>query len=600
MASIVFWRSAIWLCMSLTRPIRSSMSARSSSRVSNSELSAAHSSVVSGSFLTLTSFTSTRKATVASGSFGLAASKARMAPALAPCSSASSSGTTEPDADLVEIVVDADHLRARGVGAVQVDGHEVAVDGGAIDHLELGVVLAQAVDLVLHLFVLHGEPGQGDLQSVVAGDGDERPDLDHGVEGDGAGVLAARDVDLGLRDRVEFGVDHGACVEVGQRLAQRLGAQRAGAAHARLEHLARHLAGPEPRHAHLAGERPHDVAQGTIELGLVDLDAQADEVAFHWLCGGTHHEPTTLPGGPGHERTRPASPVRDSARRVGVRPDASSEHEVHGAEHLVPHGLVTLHDDAVARCADAAVGQYVRCWAADRAAVIRPQPRRTKSRLESDSVTVGTTVVVDGSGPAGLDGDGEGAGVVPGAGDLEAHRGPVGAGRLLAHDEGHGALAPASSDMADARFPPPPGRSSARRTSCSCTQLSKTRTSMKTAWGRCPTGLQPTAAHCSSESPASWASRVLVTSTNSARTSGPGRGPAHGDEGLVARGEVVLHVVAECAVPRRCGLAHDGALDPDQVRELVLDVPAGALGRQGPLGASTARSRRRPGSPRSP
>ena len=98
---------------------------------------------------------------------------------------------------------------------------------------------------------------------------------------DRAAVLAARDVDLGLRDGVDLGVDHGAGVEVGQRLAQRFRAQRAGAAHARLEHPARHLAGTESRHAHLPGQRPHDVAHGSIELGLVDLHAQADEVPLY-------------------------------------------------------------------------------------------------------------------------------------------------------------------------------------------------------------------------------------------------------------------------------------------------------------------------------
>ena len=73
------------------------MSERSSATVANSELSAAHSSVASGSFLTFTSLTSTRKATFSSGSSGSAVSKARMAPALAPCSSLSSSGTTEAE-----------------------------------------------------------------------------------------------------------------------------------------------------------------------------------------------------------------------------------------------------------------------------------------------------------------------------------------------------------------------------------------------------------------------------------------------------------------------------------------------------------------------
>ncbi len=123
--------------------------------------------------------------------------------------------------------------------------------------------------------------------------------LDHGVEGDGTAVLSPGDVDLGLRDRIELGVDDGAGVEVRQRLAQCLGAQGAGTTEARLEHLARHLAGPEAGHAHLAGERAHDVTECAIELGLVDLHAQADEVPLQWLGGGTHHEPAMLPAAPG-------------------------------------------------------------------------------------------------------------------------------------------------------------------------------------------------------------------------------------------------------------------------------------------------------------
>ena len=139
------------------------------------------------------------------------------------------------------------------------------------------------------------------------------PHLHDGVEGDGAAVLATGDVDLGLCDRVELGVDHGAGVEVGQRLAQRLGTQRAGAAHAGLEHLARHLAGAKPGHAHLLRERAHHVAEGAIELGLVDLHAQADEVPLQWLGGRTHHEATTLPGA-----DRPPRPAGERTREPGM------------------------------------------------------------------------------------------------------------------------------------------------------------------------------------------------------------------------------------------------------------------------------------------
>ena len=90
---------------------------------------------------------------------------------------------------------------------------------GRSDHLELRVVLAQPVELALHLFVTHGESRQGDMQAVVARNRNDGPHLHDGVEGHGPAVLAAGDVDLRLGDGVELGVDDGAGVEVGQRLA---------------------------------------------------------------------------------------------------------------------------------------------------------------------------------------------------------------------------------------------------------------------------------------------------------------------------------------------------------------------------------------------
>ncbi len=168
------------------------------------------------------------------------------------------------------------------IGAVQVDRHEIAVDGWPLDHLELGVVLAQPVDLLLHLLVLHGEPGKRHLQPVVAGNGHERAHLDHRVERDRTLVLAGGDVDLGPRDGIELGVDHRTRVEVRQRLAQRLGPQRTRATHARLEHLARHLAGTKARYPHLTGKRPHDVTDGAVDLGLVDLRRSGGRGSRPW------------------------------------------------------------------------------------------------------------------------------------------------------------------------------------------------------------------------------------------------------------------------------------------------------------------------------
>ena len=240
-------------------------------------------------------------------------------------------------AHLVQVIVHTDHFGARGVVAVEIDRHEIAVDGRAVHDIELRVVLAQAVELALHLVVADGKPRQRDLQTVVTRDGDERAHLHHGVEGHAAAVLTARDVDLGLGNRVELRVDDGTGVEVGQGLAERLGAQRAGASHAGLEHLARHLAGPEARHPHLLGQRAHDIAERFIEFGLVHLNAQADEVPLHWLCCRTYHEPITLPAVP--------RPGRTTHRRGAVR----SEHEVHGAEHGPAHDGVAVHGDRVAR-----------------------------------------------------------------------------------------------------------------------------------------------------------------------------------------------------------------------------------------------------------
>ena len=175
------------------------------------------------------------------------------------------------------------------------------------------------------------EAGQGHLQPVVAGDGHHRPYLDHGVEADASALLAGRDVDLGRCDGVDLGVDDGPGVEVRQRLPQGFGAQRTGAAHSGLEHLAGHLAGSEPRHPDLRGQRLHDAHESSVELRFVDLHAQADEVSLQWFSGGTHHELPTLlaarnrpapgvspagraPASPGPQETRPRGPVLVHAR----------------------------------------------------------------------------------------------------------------------------------------------------------------------------------------------------------------------------------------------------------------------------------------------
>ena len=140
-----------------------------------------------------------------------------------------------------------------------------------------------------------------------------------------------------------------------------------------------------------------------------------------------------------------------------------------------------------------------------------------------------------------------------------------------------------SSEMSEAVFPLPPGRSRARRTSCSCTQLSKTRTVMNSACGTSPTGLQPRFGPLRRRQGVQLGQPRPGDLDELRSYGGAGSRPAHGDEALVGGREFVLDVLAEGLVPLRNRLAHDRLLYPDEVRKLILDVPAGALGGHGPL-----------------
>ena len=102
-----------------------------------------------------------------------------------------------------------------------------------------------------------------DLEGVVAGELDDRADLDDGVELDVAVLLARGDLDLGRGDRVEVLGDDGVGVEVGQPVLQRLLARDLGA-EAGFEDAAGCLAGPEAGDPHLAGQ----LAERGVDRGL--------------------------------------------------------------------------------------------------------------------------------------------------------------------------------------------------------------------------------------------------------------------------------------------------------------------------------------------
>ena len=126
---------------------------RSSSTVSNSDTSLAHSSSSLGEDLLLHLLDQDLERDGASPAGG-SASKARMSPTLAPRQLVVELGADAAGADLVEVVVG----REAGTGlavllAVDVDGHVVAVGGRPVDLGELGELLAQPVDLGVDLLV---------------------------------------------------------------------------------------------------------------------------------------------------------------------------------------------------------------------------------------------------------------------------------------------------------------------------------------------------------------------------------------------------------------------------------------------------------------
>ena len=180
--------------------------------------------------------------------------------------------------------------------APQVDGDVVAVPGRPGHLSQLAELLAQTVELAADLVI--GDLGTGDrgTQALVTGHGDLRSHLDHGLELDGPGLLAPRDLDLGRGDGVDGLILDSLDVVVGQGVTERFLACHLGTEPG-FEEAPRRLAGPEAGDAGLAADLAEGGVDGLVELGLVDLDRNLDLVALKGLNAGPHRR-TTLPGGP--------------------------------------------------------------------------------------------------------------------------------------------------------------------------------------------------------------------------------------------------------------------------------------------------------------
>ena len=200
-------------------------------------------------------------------------------------------------ADLVQVVVGLQPGDGLAIAAaVDRDRDVIGVDGRPVDGGQLAVLLAQALDLRVDLFV--GGLGLGDLdaQARVARHRNRRPNLDDGVEGHGALVLARRDLELRRGDGVDF-VFLDRLVVVGrQRLAQRLFPTDVFA-QLGLEDAAGRLARPEARETDLLRDPPERGIDVLLELAFVDFDRELDLVALEGFDDGLHRG-VSVPGDP--------------------------------------------------------------------------------------------------------------------------------------------------------------------------------------------------------------------------------------------------------------------------------------------------------------
>ena len=284
--------------------------------VSNSEFSDTHSSVGSGSTRSWTSFTVIEKLQrlilvlvgVLGGELELVAGR-RPGEILVDLIDPGG-----PAADLVVVAIGGhpgDRLAL--VGGGDVDHDLVALGSSSLDGLEVGELLAHPVDRLVDIVVAHLDGGNLDLQGFVATDLDRWPDLDDGVEGDGALVLAGRDVDLGRGDDVDLVLAHGGGVVVGKGLPEGL-TPGILLPDPSLEDLAWRLARTEARESNLPGQTGEGGVEVLFELSFVELDHELDLVALEGLNRGLHRLKCTDAG----SGARPV--VRAGAIPVGNRP----------------------------------------------------------------------------------------------------------------------------------------------------------------------------------------------------------------------------------------------------------------------------------------
>ena len=332
----------------------------------------------------------------------------------------------------------------------------------------------------------HGGRRQGDLEAVVAGDGHDRAHLRRRRRSatGAASSPPVMSISGGRSGRSRCRRRPGRRSRAAPRGAPRRAAPPAPPMRASST-LRGTLPGPEARDARLAAERPDDVAEGSIELGLVDLDAQLDSVVLDDFRGGTHKESSLY-----RWRSSPPDRLRSSRR---------------------------------ARPASLAEGEHPRRSSSSARRALRWRDPPAEAR------EVGQAVQADGRGRRGpsigdgppLDGsracdDRPGSGPVISIATERALRRP--------HGLADGEPSAWSARWSEIRSPPPPsppGDPERSRRSCSCIQQSMARTSRKTRRGPGRWGSSRPPRSARRGIARSGRGDRVVTSMNSARTSAP-------------------------------------------------------------------------------
>jgi hypothetical protein len=265
------------------------LSARSSSRVSNSDASCANSSSSSGSSRgdlgdldgDLGLLAGRRAALELGGEGGLATGlQARhgVVDAVQQLTGTDGVGDAARDAVLQDLAVDL---------GLQVEGDDVAVLGGTLDRGGRGEALTELLDGLVDVLFADLDGVDLDLDAGVVRDLDGRADVDLGGEVQRLAVLQLRDVDLGLAEDVQLGLVDRLGVELRKRVVDRL-LQNRTAAEPLVDDARRDLALPEALHRDLLVDLLVRRVEAVLELLEGHLDAEPNPGRVQGLHGALH------------------------------------------------------------------------------------------------------------------------------------------------------------------------------------------------------------------------------------------------------------------------------------------------------------------------